>query len=96
MAKKRRKLKYEEPVTKLELNTRLDGAARRRLRRRIARSARIPSELESQARIEQAVGFIAESRLVSIHEARDVLSQHAAEGGLTMGEAAEQVLRREG
>lgn len=99
MARKRRRLEYEEPVTSVELTNRLGGISGRRLRRRIERSGHVPPEVEveikSKARVEQATGFLAEALGLSIDEARDVLIQDAAARGLTLGEAAERLLDRE-
>ena len=50
----------------------------------------------TRARVEQATGFLAEALGLSIDEARDVLIQDAAARGLTLGEAAERLLDREG
>ncbi|KQV75184.1 hypothetical protein ASC61_09315 [Aeromicrobium sp. Root344] len=95
MAKKRRKLSYEEPVTKGERSARLGGSAGRRLLRRMGRSDRLLYDAESQALVEQAIGFLLDSQGLSVDDARNVLIQEAADRGLTMREAAERVLRRE-
>ena len=96
MARKRRKLQYEDPVTPVELTDLPSGRAGRRLRRRLERSGRLASEAESQALVEQATGFLAERFELSIDEARDMLIQDAATRGLTMREAAERILRQHG
>jgi len=95
MAKKRRKLNYEEPVTKVERSARLGGSAGRRLLGRMGRSDRLLYDAESQALVEQAIGFLLDSQGSSVDDARNVLIQEAADRGLTMREAAERVLRRE-
>jgi AmiR/NasT family two-component response regulator len=95
MAKKRPKLEYEEPVTAVELETRLQGEAGRRLRRRIDQSGPFSSEIRSAALIEQATGFLAEALELSIDGARKVLIEDAAVRGLTLLQAAQQILRRE-
>jgi AmiR/NasT family two-component response regulator len=95
MARKRRKLEYEEPVTAVELETRLRGGAGRQLRHRIEHSAPLSIEMRSVALVEQATGFLAETLQLSIDEAREILLQDAAARGLTMVEAAERVLARE-
>jgi len=95
MAKKRRKLWYEEPVTKIERSARLGGSAGRRLLRRMGRSDRLLYDAESRALAEQAIGFLLDARGLSVDEARDALVQEAADRGLTMREAAERILRPE-
>lgn len=95
MARKRRKLEYEEPVTAVELETRLRGEAGRQLRHRIEHSAPLSIEMHSAALVEQATGFLAETLELSIDEARRVLIEDAAAGGLTMAEAAERILGRQ-
>ncbi|MDX6233486.1 MAG: hypothetical protein QOH68_2510 [Nocardioidaceae bacterium] len=94
MARKRLKLEYEEPVTAVELETRLRGEAGRQLRHRIDKSAPRSIEMRSAALVEQATGFLAETLQLSIDEARQVLIEDAAARGLTMVEAAERVLAR--
>ena len=96
MARKRRKLEYEEPVTAVEIESRLRGEAGRRLRRRIVRSGRFSIEIRSATLVEQATDFLAEALKLSIDDARDVLVQDAAARGLTMVEAAQRILRRVG
>ena len=95
MARKRLKVEYEEPVTAVELETRLSGEAGRQLRHRIEQSAPLSIEMRSATLVEQATGFLAETLQLSIDEARQVLIQDAAARGLTMVEAAERVLARE-
>ena len=94
MARRRRKLEYEEPVTAVELETRLPGEAGRQLRQRVEQFAPLSIEMRSAALVEQATGFLAETLQLSIDEAREVLIHDAAARGLTMVEAAERVLGR--
>ena len=96
MARKRRKLEYEEPVTVAELETRLRGEAGRQLRHRIEQSAPLSVVMRSAALVEQATGFLAETLQLPIDEAHEVLVQDAAARGLTMVEAARRILGREG
>ncbi len=93
MVKKRRKLEYEAPVTKVELTNQLGGMPGRHLRSRLECAGHPLEQIRSLALIEQAVGFLAESRQLSIHEARVALIHDAAERGLTVEEAAERTLR---
>ena len=95
MVKKRGKLTYEVPVTKVEQSALVGGTAGRQLRRRIEKSGRPTYDIESQALVGQAIGFLAEERELSIYEARDVLIDDAAARGLTLREAAERILSRE-
>jgi hypothetical protein len=94
MARNRRKLEYEDPVTAVELESQLGGDAGRRLRRRIEQSGRLSIEIRSMMLVEQATGFLAEALQLSIDEARDVLIQDAAARGLTLVEAAHRILGR--
>ncbi len=96
MARKRRKLEYEQPVTAVELETGLPGEAGRQLRQRIEQSRPFPMEIRSAALVEQATGYLAETLHLSIDAAHGILVQDAATNGLTMEEAAKRVLRREG
>ncbi len=93
MVKKRRKLEYEEPVTKVELTNQLGGLPGRQLRSRLERTGHPAEHIRSLALIEQAVGFLAESRQVSINEARHALIHDAADRGLTMRAAAERIIQ---
>lgn len=93
MAKKRRSLEYENPVTTVELTNRLGGGAGRRLRTRIQESGQTSADAETQSLVEQATGFLAEVRQLSFEEAHDVLVQDACVRDLTMREAAERLLR---
>lgn len=95
MAKKRRKLGYEEPVTKVERSARLSGNAGRRLLGRVGRPSRSAHDVESEALVEQAIGLLVDARGLSVDAARNLLIQEAADRGLTMREAGERVLRRE-
>ena len=95
MARKRRKLEYEDPVTPVELDSRLGGDAGRRLRQRIAQSAHVSIETPSWMPVEQATGFLSEVLELSIDEALQVLVQDAAARGLTMAEAAQRILGHE-
>lgn len=93
MAKKRRSLEYENPVTTVERTNRVGGGAGRRLRTRIEESRQISTDTVTEALLEQATGFLAEVRQLSADEARDVLIQDACVRGLTMREAAERLLQ---
>jgi AmiR/NasT family two-component response regulator len=95
MARKLRKLQYEEPVTAVELETRLRGEAGRQLRRRIEESAPPSIGIRAAALVEQATGFLAETLQLSIDEAHEALLQDAAARGLTMAEAAQRILGRD-
>ena len=95
MARKRRKLEYEAPVTAVELDSRLGGDAGRRLRQRIEQSGHFSTEIRSLLLIEQAIGLLGEVLEVSIDEARHVLIQDAAARGLSMAEAAQRILGHE-
>ena len=95
MARTRRKLEYEAPVTAVELDSRLGGDAGRRLRQRIEQSGHFSIEIHSLTLIEQATAFLAEVLQLSIDEARQVLVQDAAARGLTLAEGARRVLGRE-
>ncbi|VXB52364.1 ANTAR domain-containing protein [Aeromicrobium sp. 9AM] len=95
MVKKRRRLPYEEPVMKDKQNAPVGGLAGQRLRSRIAKSTGIGRRAESQALIEQATGFLAEKRHLSIADAREVLAHDADTRGITMHEAATRVLNGE-
>jgi hypothetical protein len=92
MVKKRRRLPYEEPVMKDKQNAPVGGLAGQRLRGRMARSSRIAQQTEILALIEQATGLLAESRNLSIADARGVLAQDADTLGITLHEAARRVL----
>ncbi|KAA1395282.1 ANTAR domain-containing protein [Aeromicrobium ginsengisoli] len=95
MAKKRRKLRYEDPVTKLERSARLGGIAGRRLLGRVGRPTRSAHDVESDALVEQAIGLLVDARGLSVDDARNLLIQDAADHGLTMREAAERALGHE-
>ena len=70
-------------------------SAGQRLRRRMEKSTRIGRRAESQALIEQASGFLAETRRLSIADARSLLEHDADTRGITLLEAAKRVLHGE-